>query len=48
MLSSSDEEGFPDDVAAHYHFETILCEMLREGPHAIFQNVVACEVTFPF
>ena len=37
-----------EDNDLHRHFETMLCDMLREGPFESFQQVQDCEVIFPF
>jgi hypothetical protein len=37
-----------EDNDFHHRFETMLCDMLREGPFESFQQVQDCEVTFPF
>ncbi len=44
MLTVFDDE----DNGFHHRFETMLCDMLREGPFESFQQVQDCEVTFPF
>jgi hypothetical protein len=44
MLTVFDDE----DNGFHHRFETMLCDMLREGPFESFHQLQDCEVAFPF
>jgi hypothetical protein len=46
LLTVFDDDARENDL--HHRFETLLCDMLREGKFESFRQVQDCEVTFPF